>query len=249
MAAKELPIPDIRDMIKKITVLNKHSSKMGAFAAILYITACRIHEVLNYKYKYFDENTKKMIVTNIQYPGIRVKDLQYIWKTSKNETTSVAGEKQITEETTPTHLIIRSRVEKLKKGKLEWKQGNVVLNEKNVYAPLILIIDNYVNEVCRKPLHEFTSDDYIIYGDSVLFTFSYEYANRIIRRCFGEEANMHWIRLVRIKHLIDYHGYKFNDLQQYIRWKSIESSLAYTKVSNEDLLQKMLDTDIVEDDI
>jgi len=70
-----------------------------------------------------------------------------------------------------------------------------------------------------------------------LFPFSYQYAYRQLKPHIG--GNPHWLRHIRLTHLITVYNFNENLLQRYAGWTDTRPSKAYAELNTSDILDKL----------
>lgn len=208
----------IEDFTERVEAISKINIKFAAFCALLYLTGCRIQEVLPYKYdgEYPEEKAEKHILTR---PAMLTTDIKYIEDEKRKG----------------VHwLRITSRCEK-KKDESEASRESVIFydetypddkNEKNKLKPLINILESYLDQTFKQG------------EEAPIFTFSYSYAHEFISKWM--KLTPHAIRGLRAQHLLRYHSFDIPSLQKYFNWKDATVAAEYAKSDMHDIEERLL---------
>jgi integrase len=214
-----MPIEEYVDRVKQISKINL---KFAAFCSLLYLTGCRINEILTYKYdgSYQIEKEMKNILVK---PPMSAGDIRVEY----DENDKVYW------------LIITSRCEKKKDINEDERQSIIYYDEfyptkheeekedaRNPLKPLINILEAYLDQ-------NFEGKQ-----DQPLFTFRYDYAHAYIKKWLG--LTPHAIRGLRAQHLLRYHNFDITSLQAYFNWKDATIAAEYAKSDAKDIKRRLL---------
>lgn len=240
---KSLPPPTQEWIRDRIIDMSKRSLRNACWASILYITGCRLCELIPSSQKHYITQTDP--ATNVKtrvyqeggdtiFPGIKIKDLILTWV--KDNNTNMLKSDML-------HIISRCE----KRRKLVYKRGYIAIRDNNVYEPMLLIIDNYIRDMTGKYLHDFEDIDYALYGDKQLFPIGTSMARKITKKTFGMDIDVAIVREWRIQHLVKYHFFNTSMLMKYINWASVQTSIHYTEITDAELQKQMQETSDADD--
>jgi hypothetical protein len=212
----------IEDFVYRVELISRINLKFAAFCSLLYLTGCRIQEILAYKYNgdYVAEKEAKNILFK---PAMVAGDIKIEYDEANN-----------------IHwLIITSRCEKKKDIREDERQSIIYYDEyypvkndkervevKNPLKPLIDILESYLDQ-------NFENKE-----NFPLFTFSYSYAHEYISKWL--KLTPHSIRGLRAQHLLRYHNFDITSLQAYFNWKDSTVAAEYAKSDAKDIKERLL---------
>lgn len=212
----EVPTPE---QIKNIIVAIP-CKKTQALAAILYLTAARISEVVGRKYIYETSRQPRKDQAVFIFESKRGKKLYYYKKRQHEDKGLTPSHFKVEER--GDHVIILIRLLNRKNRKRKYKE--IPLSYKNERILLQLIID-YVS----------TFKD----QNAELFNFNSNWAYKLMKKYTG--YNPHWLRHVRLTHLITMPEYEFNavKLKKWAGWSDSRPADSYEELAWGDLLPKV----------
>jgi len=191
-----------------------------ALFAILYLTAARIEEVVRYKKIKWGKKKVKFVQKGKKFNRRWVQDY-----TKKKEGLVEPGIRKadISYEKQGEREIVIFNLRNLK---------NKQKHEKRKLIPVTLD-----NEIHKKFWSIIKAYLYVVGEDwKELFPFQKRNAERIINQI---EWNPHFIRKVRLTHLVKYHGFIEQELRIFAGWTDTRPSKHYVKLSWEALIKKL----------
>jgi hypothetical protein len=219
-----------REIKDRIIESSKINFEYATIAAIIYLTASRLKEILDYEYfgKYY------MKFPKIRKPGIRIMDIEekeeddetWVYFTTRNEKqNSKRGD--ITEYEKGITLEERYKLllsENTKTVKLLFEEGCPDYE-------LLLLIKQYILGLAT--IREMDE------GDEIFPKVSRAQMSRFINKTL--KISPHVLRHLRMVHLRKVYGLDIADLKEYGGWKSADMPLRYSKSNAQQIGQRFLE--------
>lgn len=225
-----IPSPDeMRSIINSIESLRDR-----AFVTILYLTAARVSEVCGRSEKFIVRTEKHNARVKQKYCysyKIKGSGNHHVYKEPDEDVGLTRSSFQVLQKGERQILLIKLKNRKHKKRKFK----EIPLPE-NRDRDLIEIIFRYLKEFrCRLCRPEAPKCNNCL--TAPLFDFGIRRARQIVTETTG--WNPHWLRHIRLSHLVVYSDFTSPLLQQYAGWSSISPASHYMELKWSDILQKL----------
>jgi hypothetical protein len=231
---KKRPIPTMNEFYKQIAYIDCPKTK--ALASMLYLTASRISEAVQKKYLKSVTFMKKQIKTaegyvlktyavkdkkgnyiiqeeniiEIDYKGIRPKDIDFDFEKINGKKVRIMN----------INLANRkNRNIKFKRIPIPVMEFDVRGHKKKHDTFLVKNILNFANGIDQ---------------DQPIFNFGDRWARELIRRGLG--MNPHYIRDIRLSHLVIYYGFTEQQLVKYAGWTDGRPAARYIRLRTKDII-------------